>query len=133
MKRAPFWLYTGDAVVIFLFAVIGRQSHDLPGGVSGLGAALGVAAPFIFAWLVMAPWFGAFHRPAWADARSAARITLKAFIPAFIVGVLLRALFLGRFSPPTFYLVAAGFLFPMLLVWRLVYTLVLAPRFHGPA
>ncbi|MCS7040033.1 MAG: DUF3054 domain-containing protein, partial [Caldilineales bacterium] len=91
------------------------------------------AAPFIFAWLVVAPWFGGFARPAWANPRSAVVTTLKAFIPAFIVGLLLRALFLGRFSPPTFYLVAAGFMLVMLLAWRLVYTLALAPRFHGPA
>lgn len=133
MKRAPFWLYTGDAVVIFLFAVIGRQSHDLAGGLSGLNAAFGTAAPFIFAWLVIAPWFGAFHRPAWADPRRAVITTLKAFVPAFIGGVLLRALILGRFSPPTFYLVAAGFMLVMLILWRLVYTLALAPHFHGPA
>jgi len=133
MKRAPFWLYTGDAVVIFLFALIGRQSHDLPGGLGGLSATFSTAAPFIFAWLVIAPWFGAFWRSAWADPRSAVLTTLKAFIPSFLAGALLRALVLGRFSPPTFYLVAAGFLFLLLVLWRLVYTLLLAPRLHGPA
>ncbi len=133
MKRAPFWLYTGDAVVIVLFALIGRQSHDLPTGLGGLGATFSTAAPFIFAWMVTAPWFGAFWPRAWADPRSAVLTTLKAFIPSFIVAVLLRALLLGRFSPPTFYPVAAGFLFSLLVLWRLVYTWVLAPRWHGPA
>ncbi len=98
---------------------------------TGLGAfleTLSTAAPFIIAWLLVAYAFGAFRPQAWADVKSTIRIVVIAYLPALIVGILLRALFLGRFSPLPFYLVTAVALLAMLLAWRLIYTLVLAPR-----
>lgn len=129
MPRAPFLLYVGDTLAIFLFAVIGRQSHDMAATTTdGLVASFMVAAPFIAGWLIVAPWFRAFHPPAWASPRSAVLTVLKAFLPAYIAGVALRTLFLGRFSPPVFYLVTAAVILAFLLAWRLLYTLVVAPR-----
>ncbi len=129
MPRAPFLLYVGDALAIFLFAVIGRQSHDLAAtDASGLAAAFMVAAPFLAGWLIVAPWFRAFHPPAWASPRSAVLVVLKAFLPAYLAGVALRTIFLGRFSPLVFYLVTAAVILVFLLGWRLLYATVVAPR-----
>lgn len=129
MPRAPFLLYLGDTLAILLFAIIGRQSHNLAStDSSGLVAAFMTAAPFIVGWLLIAPWFKAFHPPAWASPRQAVITVLKAFVPAYVGGALLRALFLGRLSPLTFYLVTAAVILAFLLGWRLIYTLVLAPR-----
>lgn len=129
MPRAPFLLYVGDALAIFLFAVVGRQSHDLAAtNASGLAASFMVAAPFIAGWLIVAPWFRAFHPPAWASPRSAVLVVLKAFLPAYLAGVALRTLFLGRLSPLVFYLVTAAVILVFLLGWRLLYTTVVAPR-----
>lgn len=126
MSRPPYLLYLGDALAILLFAILGRQSHDETAG--GVAAAVEVAAPFIIGWLLVAPWLGVFRPPAWASPRSAALTLLKAFLPAYAAGSLLRALFLGRFSPPAFYLVTGAVILALLLGWRLIYTLVVAPR-----
>lgn len=129
MRHAPWLLIVGDALAILLFAVLGHQSHDLTtAGVSGLLASVKVAAPFLVGWLAVAPWLGAFRPLAWSGPRSAALTVLKAFVPAFLAGVLLRALFLGRFSPATFYLVTAAVILALLLGWRLIYSLLVAPR-----
>lgn len=126
MPRSTFLLSLGDALAILLFAVLGRQSHSETAG--GIAGAFEVAAPFIIGWLFIAPWLGT-HRPsAWASLRSAAAAVLKAFVPAYVAGSLLRALFMGRFSPPAFYLVTAAVILALLLGWRWVYTLVVAPR-----
>lgn len=125
MPRASFLLPLGDALSILLFAVLGRQSHNESGGIV---AAFEVAAPFIIGWLFVAPWFGALRPPAWANPRSATLTVLKAFLPAYVAGSLLRALFTGRASPPAFYLVTAAVILALLLGWRLLYTLVIGPR-----
>jgi hypothetical protein len=126
MPRLSFLLSLGDALAILLFAVFGRQSHNETAG--GIAGAFAVAAPFIIGWLFVAPWLGALQPPAWASPRSAAAAVLKAFVPAYFAGSLIRALFIGRFSPPAFYLVTAAVILALLLVWRLIYTLVIAPR-----
>ncbi|MCP4165146.1 MAG: DUF3054 domain-containing protein [Chloroflexi bacterium] len=128
MSRYPLLLYVGDILTIILFTLIGRGSHSMATGLSAFLETLSTAAPFIIAWLLVAYGFGAFRPQAWADVRSAVRIVVIAYIPALIVGILLRALLLGRFSPLPFYLVTAVALLAMLLAWRLLYTLVLAPR-----
>ncbi len=130
MSRARTVLYLGDVLVILLFAIIGRQSHNLATGIRGAGATLLTAAPFLVAWLLVGSFLGAFRPLAWANLRSTLRATLLAFIPAYIVGVILRTLLLGRLSPPAFYLVTAGILASMLLIWRLLHTLFVAPRLH---
>ncbi|MBX7237333.1 MAG: DUF3054 domain-containing protein [Caldilineales bacterium] len=126
MPRSSFLLPLGDALTILLFAVLGRQSHNE--AASNIAAAFKVAAPFIIGWLFIAPWLGALRPPAWASLRSAAAVVLKAFVPAYVAGSLLRALSLGRFSPPAFYLVTAAVILALLLGWRWVYTLAVAPR-----
>lgn len=128
MSRAPLILYLGDAFSIFLFAIIGRQSHDMPTGIDGFAAVFNAAAPFIIGWFLVAPWLGAFQPEAWQSAKSAILAVLKAIVPALIVSILVRALFEGGFSPIVFYLVAGSFMLVILVIWRLIYALVIAPR-----
>ena len=122
--------HIGDLVVILLFTLIGRQEHSMLVGLEGFLATVNTAAPYLLAWVVVAPLLGAYRPRAWMGVASTITSLLIAFIPAVIVGSLLRALFIGRFSPPIFYLVTAGFLVLMLLAWRLLFTLLLAPQPH---
>lgn len=128
MSRAPFSLYLGDLFSILLFAIIGRQSHDISTGIAAFGDLINTAAPFIIGWFLVAPWLGAFQPEAWQSAKSAILTVLKAIVPALIVSILVRALFEGGFSPIVFYLVAGSFMLLTLVIWRLVYALVIAPR-----
>jgi hypothetical protein len=128
MSRSSLLLYLGDIFFILLFAIIGRQSHDMSTGVAAFAAIFNTAAPFIIGWLLVAPWLGAYQPEAWENAKSAIHSVLKAILPALLVGILVRAFFEGGFSPVVFYLVAGTFMLLLLVIWRLIYTLVLAPR-----
>jgi len=127
MSRAPLVLYLGDIFSILLFAIIGRQSHDMATESAAFTAVFNTAAPFIIGWFLVAPWLGAFQPEAWQSAKSAVLTVLKAIVPALIVSILVRALFEGGFSPIVLYLVAGSFMLLMLVIWRLIYTLVIAP------
>ena len=128
MTRQPIILYLGAVLFIIIFAIIGRQSHGMSTGMAAVGDIFNTAAPFIMGWLLVAPWFGAYQPEAWQDARSAVLSVLKPIIPALIVGILLRALFEGGFSPVVFYFVAGAAMLLLLIIWRLIYALVIAPR-----
>jgi len=129
MSRASLPLVIGDIIVIVLFTAIGREQHGMLSSLDALLGTLKTAAPFILGWLLVTPWLGAYRPKAWASPMSAVKTLLIVFIPGIVAGALLRALFIGRFSPPIFYAVTAGFLVLMLLAWRLLYAVVLAPRF----
>ncbi|MCO6452968.1 MAG: DUF3054 domain-containing protein [Caldilineales bacterium] len=124
-------LLVGDLLTITLFVLIGRDSHSMTSGWEGFLAALKTAGPFMLGWLVSAIALGGYRAAAWAGARAASLTLLKCYIPALILGSLLRALLLGRFSPPMFYVVTAVILFVMLFIWRLLFTFVLAPRLRA--
>jgi hypothetical protein len=116
--RRTLALLAGDIVVFLVFAAIGRRSH---GEAAGLGALLDVAvtaAPFILGWMAAAPWLGAFSPEATRGPAAMLRVTLASWLAALAVGAVARALFIGRFSPPSFYVVT--FLVALLLLggWR---------------
>ena len=119
MSRAPVILYLGDIFSILLFAIIGRQSHDMSTGISAFSAVFSTAAPFIIGWFLASPWLGAFQPGSWKSAKSAVLVVLKAIIPALIVSIFVRALFEGGFSPFEFYLVTGSFMLLILVIWRL--------------
>lgn len=126
----PILLYIGDILAIYLFVALSRGEHPLDPGANVFLENLTTALPFMIGWLLVSPWFGAFQERAYATVRSALITLGVAFIPAFIAGGLLRWLMIGRLSPAVFYLVTAAVMLLLLAVWRLIYTLVLAPRLH---
>lgn len=128
--KMPVLLYVGDILMFILFTLMGRESHSMATGADAVWETLKTAMPFILGWLVIAPWLGAYGPRAWRSTRSAATTTLIAFIPSIIFGILLRALFLERFSPLVFYAVTVAVLLPILLIWRLLYARFMAPRLH---
>ena len=99
--------------------------------VVAFAALFSTAAPFIIGWFLVAPWLGAFQPEAWQSAKSALIVVFKAIVPAMIVSILVRALFAGSFSPVVFYLVAGSFMLLVLVIWRLIYTLVVAPLLNA--
>jgi len=131
MLRAPVVLYLGDLFSILLFAIIGRQSHDMSTGVAAFATVFTTASPFIISWFLVAPWLGAFQPEAWQSAKNAILVVLKAIVPTLIVSFLVRALFEGSSSPIIFYFVAGSFILLILVIWRLIYTLVIAPLLNA--
>jgi hypothetical protein len=74
-----------DATALVLFAVVGMLSHD---GISAAGFARD-ALPLLATWFGVAAAVGTYRRPSW-------RTLLLTWAVAVPLGVLLRALVLGR-------------------------------------
>lgn len=116
-------LIIGDALVMLLFAWVGRRSHAM--SMLDIRAWLIAAAPFIITWFLVTPWFGLFK----AEVSQHWRKLLPRLLVAWAIGgplaLVLRALFLGRPIPagiiPSFALVALGFTTFFMLIWRLGY------------
>lgn len=102
-----------DLVLILLFAVIGRRSHDEGGALAGT---LTVAAPFLIGYAIAAV-ACRLDRSPW----SVRRALLIAPV-AVGLGLVLRGTAFGRAIPPAFILVALITITALLVGWRLVTT-----------
>lgn len=111
-------LVAGDIVTLLVFAAIGRRSHGEAAGMAALAEVARTALPFIVGWLAVAPWAGAFSPTAARGLGGMLRATLIGWTGALLVGALVRAAMIGRFSPVSFYVVT--FLVALLLLggWR---------------
>ncbi len=118
-------LLGGDVVVLLAFTLLGRRTHD---EAVGLAAALDVAttaAPFVVAWIGASLALGAARTERTSTLASMVVRTLSAWAAALPLAIVLRALVLGRFSPWTFYVVAAIVPLLLLLAWRIVFVLAM--------
>ncbi|GAB4438351.1 MAG: hypothetical protein OHK0015_31860 [Chloroflexi bacterium OHK40] len=116
--RRTFALLAGDLVVFMAFAALGRRSHGAAAGLGALGEVALTAAPFMLGWLVAAPVLGALDSRATRGPLAMLGRALVAWVLALAIGSVVRALIIGRFSPPSFYLVT--FLVVAVLIggWR---------------
>lgn len=129
-------LLAGDLVALFLFVLVGQMDHDLLPGANPLWYTLARGWPFLLVWLVVGWLVGAFRLPAgatgWPLLRDLGGRALHGWLIAAPLGVVLRALVLGRSVIPTlFFLTTLGFGALFLLAWRLLFGL--AYRFAGGA
>lgn len=122
-------LAAGDAVVFVLFAALGHEQH---GESTGIGHIVGTAVPFIAGWLVMSPWAGAYRMPRRLELRQVLQRTGFAWLCAWPVALLLRALVLQRGIPLSFALVALITNAIFLGVWRTAFVLALSRRGSRP-
>jgi hypothetical protein len=123
-------LLAGDIVSFMLFAAIGRGSHGEATGLAALGEVAGTAAPFLLGWLAVAPFAGALDAKLLAQPRRLLRRTLLAWLLAWPLGLLLRALFLQRAIPGSFAIVVGITNSVLLLGWRGVAAWVAKERIH---
>lgn len=120
-------LLLGDLVALYLFVLVGQLDHELLPGTNPLWYTLTRALPFIAVWLASGWLLGAYWLPAgnsrlfrWLGERA-----LHTWLIAAPLGLLLRALLLGRAAIPTLFVVATlGFGALFLLAWRLLFGLV---------
>ncbi|NTV99712.1 MAG: DUF3054 domain-containing protein [Oscillochloris sp.] len=121
-------LVGGDVVALMVFAAIGRNSHGEPIGVEAIGKVAYTAAPFLIGWLLSAPFLGAFSPRSTDTLLKMLRATALSWCAALVVGALVRALLIGRFSPFSFYVVT--FLVALLILcgWRSAFSVWEARR-----
>ena len=118
-------LAAGDAAAFVLFATLGHAQH---GESTGIGHIVGTAVPFMVGWLVMAPWAGAYRLPSRLQLRQLLQCTGFAWLCAWPVALLLRALILQRGIPLSFALVALIANAVFLCIWRTAFVLALSRK-----
>lgn len=88
-------LAVGDVLVIIAFIYVGTLQHGTvgfpPAGVGGVVTLLGVAAPFLLGWVVVAPLVGAYSAGAAESAKASVPLAIRSWIPAAVIGLVLRA------------------------------------------
>lgn len=88
-------LALGDVLVILAFIYAGSLRHESvafpPAGVADLIALLAIAAPFLIGWVIAAPLIGAYSAGAVESAKASVPLTIRSWIPAAVIGLLLRA------------------------------------------
>ncbi len=117
--KAKTILMLGDAVLIFLFMVVGLQFHD-----SGGARFLPNFVPFAFAWWLAGHFTNQWATPTWRSLWS----VLPAAALAAPLGAVLRAAWLGGIALPLFTGITAAGLSLLFILWRMLYILVLAKR-----
>ncbi|NJM06117.1 DUF3054 domain-containing protein [Candidatus Gracilibacteria bacterium] len=116
--RRTLFLIVGDALAFIVFAAIGRRSHGEAAGLAAVSEVLLTAAPFMVAWFLVAPWLRAYDATVTASPRAMVLRTLLAWLVALPLGLGLRALIIGRFSPPSFAIVTFLAVCAILGGWR---------------
>src|SRR5262245_6936250 len=95
-------LVAGDALAFLIFSAIGRASHSEAAGLAALAQIAETAAPFAIGWFAVAPFVGVFRAEVAARPRRMLARTAVAWLLAWPVGLLLRALIRQTSIPLSF-------------------------------
>ena len=125
-------LIIGDILVFIIFAIIGDTSHGKVSGLASLWHSIVVALPFIAGWFLVSPFMGLFRRELLTQPRAMAIRTLLAWIPAWVIAMVLRGIFFdGGIPAPAFMGIALLFNAALLEIWRWPFALNNAARKRG--
>ena len=125
-------LVIGDAIVLLIFAAIGRRSHGEAAGLASLFQVVLTAAPFAAGWFLVSPFVGAFKRGLERNPAKMAQYTLLSWVPGWAVGFTLRGIFVDHAVPPlTFAIVSFLSNTIFLLLWRLPFAFIGRARLGG--
>jgi hypothetical protein len=119
-------LVAGDTLAFLLFAAIGRLSHGQASGLDTLLHVAGTATPFAAGWFAVAPFLGAFRPALVARPGPFLARTALAWLVAWPLGLLLRAIVLQRAIPLSFALVTFASVLVILAGWRALFALARA-------
>jgi hypothetical protein len=117
-RRGAVLLAGGDLLAFLLFSAIGRASHSEAAGIDALAQIAETAAPFAIGWFVVAPLAGAFSAETISGPRRMLGRTALAWLLAWPVGLLLRALIRQASIPLSFAIVTLLTNMLILLSWR---------------
>lgn len=112
-----------DAVMLVVFAAVGKASHNTLDGSLDLGAVAQTAGPFLVSWFAVSPWLGCFTPMATGDWKESTITTTKAWIVAIPLGCALRGILKGYIPPLPFVLVTMIVTWVLLVGGRSVYTI----------
>lgn len=115
-------LILGDVLAIALLTVIGFATHGETDA-SYLPRMAAAFFPVVFAWFVLAPWFGLFDEQVVSTPKNLLRILLVMLFAA-PTAVILRAAWLNSAGLPLFTLILGGTNALGMIVWRWIYILI---------
>jgi hypothetical protein len=101
LDRAAAPLAVGDVLVLMALLTVGTLSHRSAEFLaSNPTYLLGVWAPFLIGWILLAPLVGAYSAGAAETAKSSVPLVVRSWVPAAAVGFALRAfVFRGGVAP----------------------------------
>ncbi|RAW46417.1 DUF3054 domain-containing protein [Halorubrum sp. 48-1-W] len=101
LDRAAVPLAVGDVLVLMAFLTVGTLSHTTTEFLANEPTyLLGVWAPFLIGWVLVAPLVGAYSAGAVETAKSSVPLVVRSWVPAAAVGFVLRAfVFRGGVAP----------------------------------
>ena len=115
-------LILGDVLAIALLTVIGFATHGETNA-SYLPRMAAAFFPVVFAWFVLAPWFGLFDEGVVSNPKNLWRILLVMLFAA-PTAVILRAAWLNGAGLPLFTLILGSPNALGMIVWRWIYILI---------
>lgn len=117
-------LIIGDTLAFIAFATIGLASHNELAD-HAIVKIIETAAPFAIGWFAIAPFAGAFKPQTGTPARAMLARTALTWLPAWLIGLTLRALIRQSGVPPISFAIIT-FLTVLLLLcgWRGVFARV---------
>ena len=111
-------LAVGDALAFMIFAALGRASHSEAAGIAAILQVAETAAPFAIGWFVVAPFAGTYRADIASRPRQMLERSALAWLLAWPIGLLLRALIRQTSIPLSFALVTLITNMLILLGWR---------------
>ncbi|HLX58949.1 MAG TPA: DUF3054 domain-containing protein [Ktedonobacteraceae bacterium] len=131
-RQAVTSLAIGDVLVFLVFVIIGDTSHEKLNGLASIPHIILVALPFIVGWFIVSPFMGLFQRGIFTQPREMAIRTAIAWIPAWVIAMLLRGIFFDHGIPGSaFMVIALLFNLALLEIWRWPFAINNAARKRG--
>jgi len=131
-RQAVISLAIGDVLVFLIFVILGDTSHGKLSGFASILHIILVALPFIAGWFIVSPFMGMFKREIFTQPRAMAIRTALAWIPAWVIAMILRGIFFDHGVPaPAFMVIALLFNIALLEIWRWPFALNNAARKRG--
>lgn len=122
LDRAAAPLVVGDVVVLLLLLTVGTLNHSTVEYLTANPLHLAeVFAPFLVGWFLVAPVVGAYSAGAVESAKSSIPLAIRSWIPAAIVGLLLREFVFTGSAAVTFAAVMIVTGTVALAGWRFLY------------
>ncbi|MES3160932.1 MAG: DUF3054 domain-containing protein [Halorubrum sp.] len=122
LDRAATPLAVGDILVLLALLTVGTLSHATVDFLLEEPVyLLGVWAPFLIGWVLVAPLVGAYSAGAVETAKSSVPLVIRSWIPAAVIGFVLREFVFRGGSAPAFMLIMLVLGAVALGGWRAAY------------
>lgn len=118
-RQSVILLVIGDILCFLIFSIIGDNTHGEFAGLSSVPHILLITLPFLAGWFLVAPFAGLYRKELMTEPRAMAIRTAIAWIPAWVIAIILRGIFIDHRVPGTgFMLIALVFNLAVLEIWR---------------